>query len=266
MTTTIETPAVAGVETAPAVNQSISDMLVGQAAILFPEIEAISNPGLAKMTAMLLLAASGTGTDVTFDQAYASAMEMYSGAADSAKTLAAEKERLTKKSLNDFRLAVTDTIVENASKIDAAYRPTAGYRILVSFDAHDVNHETGETLKGTDGSLVNVPVLVTIEPVSVKRVGSSNSGNSGGSSGRTIGVFRLVGTTDNIQLSAFATSQGKPSDNNEPARDWLEKNGWTIDQTATDVSGVMVKYIRSASMPEASTETPATNEAAPAAA
>jgi hypothetical protein len=215
-------------------------------ATIYPRIADVPNTGVQKMIAVTLLgygALGITGTpDELYDQAYAEVMGMYAESDNAAKMLAEEKAKQTTAAFDKFIVEASQPIIDLALSFPTAYRPTIGWRILVSYDTNPVDPKSGENLLNDEKvALDKVPATIQFVPLNVKRVGQTGERTSSGS-GRTVGVFRLEGTDANIQLATVATNAGRPADSNLNPRQWLESKGYTIDPTA-DANGV--KFIHS---------------------
>jgi len=223
---------------------SFLDSIVNAAAILEPRIKELQPASLAQDVAMMLISSSTTGQQVTFEQAVEACESRALNAADIVKLQAERKERERAEALKAFSDVLSPMIEEQALAVAKNARPTIGYRILVRYDANipvlKDGKESGEYEKNEDGSLKTQPVKIDYEPMNVKRLAAT----SGGSSGRTAGVFRLrTAPTVNVQLGALAKTVGQAADSSQSARVFLESKGYTISETAEDVSGVAVKWV-----------------------
>jgi len=216
---------------------TIQDTVVSRMATIYPRIADIPNTGVQKMVAMTLVSYQPLGIegspDELYDRAYGEVMGMYAESDNAAKMLAEEKVKQTAAAFDAFIANHGKAIVDAALSVPSAYRPTVGWRILVTYDTNPVDPKSGENLVNPETKLAldKVPATIQFVPLNVKRVGSDGSRSSSGS-GRTVGVFRLEGTDTNIQLSTVAADNGRPANSNVIPSVWLKSKGFSIDTTA----------------------------------
>jgi hypothetical protein len=225
LTTTVNTPAT-----------NVADTIVTRMAAIYPELGSIENVGVQKMVAMTLVSyqAMQIEGDDLFERAKSEVMGMYVESDNAAKMLADEKAKATTKAFDDLISAARPSLETLVMSVPTAYRPTVGYRILAYYNTAPIDPKSGDIQNNAEGNALEpVPFTFQIVPLNVKKVGGQSSGTGTGG-GRTIGVFKVIGTDDVVQLGALAKSKGRADNANETPRKFLENLGYTIANDATD--------------------------------
>jgi hypothetical protein len=226
MTTTVNAP-----------TTNVADTIVTRMAAIYPQLANEPNVGVQKMIAMTLVSyqAMQIEGDDLFERAKLEVMGMYVESDNAAKMLAEEKAKATSAAYDNLITAARPTLETLFASVPQTYRPTIGYRVLAYYDTAPIDPKTGDVrVDGEKNALPNVPFTFQIVPLNVKRVTSGSQSSGTGTAGRTIGVFKLIGTDATIQLGNLAKEKGRADSANETPRVFLENLGYKIDTNATD--------------------------------